>query len=55
MENKTKTVEFTSKSRGFAYAKNTVLTFEIQGVTEREDIRFKEYQAIYSRSVDQET
>lgn len=34
------TVEFTGKNRGFASSNSSVMTFEIQGVSEREDIRF---------------
>lgn len=49
MKKQNSNVEFTGASRGFAYSKNTVLTFEIQGVSEREDIRTREYQSIYSR------
>jgi len=42
-------VEFTGKTRGFAYNKQNVLTFEIQGTSEREDILTKQYQTIYSK------
>jgi hypothetical protein len=35
--------------RGFATATGGVLTFEIQGIAEREEIREKEFQNLYSR------
>lgn len=43
------TVEFTGKNRGFAASKSSVMTFEIQGVSEREDIRLNEFQTLYSK------
>lgn len=43
------TVEFTDSNRGFVLGKNAVLTFEVQGISEREDIRSAEYHSIYSR------
>ena len=43
------TVEFTGKNRGFASSNSSVMTFEIQGVSEREDIRFREFQSLYSK------
>jgi len=42
-------VEFTSANRGIASSQSNVLTFEIQGVSERENITTREFQTLYSK------
>jgi len=42
-------VEWTNNHRGIARSQSNVLTFEIQGVSERENILTREYQTIYSK------
>lgn len=42
-------IEMQGGNRGFAVAQSGVMTFEVQGVSEREDVRIHEYQNIYSK------
>jgi hypothetical protein len=42
-------VEWTNAHRGIASSQSNVLTFEIQGVSERENITTREFQTLYSK------
>src|SRR5450631_2575695 len=42
-------LEWTGKNRGIASSQSSVLTFEIQGVSERESLVNSQFQSIYSK------